>query len=87
MILPMEILMASPLYNEWMEEERKETAAATSQVILLKMCCKIPRFINVYSIGVHYNLGIFYLYFFISYLPQILLGASLPTSPSSSKLP
>ncbi|MCB2289528.1 hypothetical protein LGK97_07080 [Clostridium sp. CS001] len=36
MILPMEILMGSPLYNEWMEEERKETATATSQKFIIE---------------------------------------------------
>jgi hypothetical protein len=28
--------MGSPLYNEWMEEERKETAAATSQKFIIE---------------------------------------------------
>lgn len=37
MILPMEILMGSPLYNEWMEEERKETAIATTQKNILEL--------------------------------------------------
>ena len=31
-----EILMGSPLYNEWMEEERKETATATSQKFIIE---------------------------------------------------
>lgn len=31
-----EILMESPLYNEWMEAERKETATATSQKFIIE---------------------------------------------------
>ena len=31
-----EILMGSPLYNEWMEEERKETSTANSQKFIIE---------------------------------------------------